>query len=151
MTRRVLASVAIAALALTLLGACSSSSSNTSDRAAAEKQTTMWIADAASAVSLPSPSAQVRSSTFENCRSDHGFFVTSSEWRQVVELTVPASGQVNAQGAIETAFRDRGWTSKTKSGILTLTGPKSARGEIRVESGGDATLVIAAISACYHS
>ncbi len=151
MIRRALASVAIAGLALMALAACGSTGSNSSARAAAETQTETWISDAAQAVSSPSPSAQVKSSTFENCRNDHGFFVTTSEWRQVVELKVPASGQVDAQGGIETAFRDRGWTAKTTSGILTLTGPKSARGQIRVESGGDSTLVIAAVSACYHS
>lgn len=149
MGRRILIAISVAVATSVALAGCSSTLSTNPARTAAQSDTQQWIKDAASAVATPPPSSEVKTSGYENCRSDHGYFVTKSEWRTVAQLTVPRASQSAAMKDIVASFAGRGWTSKTTAGILTLTGPKSARGLIRVESGGDASLDISAVSACY--
>ncbi len=148
MGRRGILTVSIAVASVLALAGCSSTTGGSSGRSAAQGQATQWIRDAASAVS-PAPASQVKSSAYENCRSDHGYFVTRSEWRTVAQFSIPGSQQAAATKAIASAFEAQGWKGKTVAGILTLTGPKSARGQIRLETGGGSALDVSAISACY--
>jgi hypothetical protein len=148
MIRRALASLGVVALTVTVLAGCAATANGNPARTAAEADTTQWIRDAASAIS-PTPASEVKSSGYENCRTDHGYFVTKSEWRTVAQLTVPMADQAAATKAIATSFTAKGWSPKTTAGILTLTGPKGDRGQIRVETGGATDLDVAALSACY--
>jgi hypothetical protein len=149
MQKRGTVAVVLAALALLGLAGCQAVKPGTFTRADAQADVSAWTQDAQTAVG--SPSADTRSDGYETCRTDHGFFTTTSQWRTITYLTVPKKRQAAAISTLSAAFVARNWTSTTSGGSVSLSGPKGASrtGLIRVERGGGSTLVISVVSPCY--
>jgi hypothetical protein len=139
----------LVALALAGLSGCQAEGSGGFTRAGAQTDVDRWTRQAEAA--LGSPTASIRASGFETCRTDHSYFTTSFEWRTITNLSVPAAQQSAAISTVSAVFAANGWVRSTPGGLVTLTGPTTQRrrGLIRLETGGASTLVIAVLSACY--
>jgi hypothetical protein len=149
MQKRVPAAILTAALTVVSVAGCQSITPGTLTRTQAQTDVAAWTRDAETA--LGSPTSAVRFDGYETCRSDHGYFTTSSEWRTVTSLGVPRPRQSAAISTLSAAFVGRTWSTATSSTLVRLSGPKGARhlGLIEIERGGAATLVITVISPCY--
>jgi hypothetical protein len=141
--------VLLVALALASLSGCSAVTSGGFTSADARTAVAAWTHEAET--TLGSPTASVRASGYETCRTDHGFFTTSWEWRTITNLSVPAASQTSAISTVSTAFTASGWVRSNPRGLVTLTGPTNERrrGLVHIETGGASTLVIWVISPCY--
>jgi hypothetical protein len=141
--------IVLAALALVSLSGCQAVTSGGFTRVSAQADVDGWTHEAE--IALKSPTAGVRASGYETCRTDRGFFTTSWEWRTITNLSVPAARQSAAISTLTAAFTATGWTRSNPAGLVTLTGPtgERRRGLIRLENGGASTLIISVISPCY--
>ena len=149
MNKRVAFAIVTAVLAFVSLAGCQAVKPGTFTRADAQADVAVWTHDAETAVG--SPSTDTRSDGYETCRTDHGYFTTSSQWRTITYLTVPQKRQTAAISTLSAAFVALKWKSVTSAGLVTLSGPKGAShaGLIRVERGDESTLVISVVSPCY--
>jgi hypothetical protein len=150
MGMRAVAVGVIAALALLLLSGCQATAPGTFVRADARADAAHWTRDAVTAVG--GQKATTKADGFETCRTDTGYFTTTSQWRTITFVSIPASRQPAAESEISAAFVREGWVASHPQGLLMLVGPDAGKrhGLIRAESGGGAQLAITVISPCYH-
>ena len=148
---RALLLAAVTIVVAGVLSGCQSGPSPTSPRALAQAATKAWTRDAVHAVASPAPKTITKSDAFEICRTDHGYFTTSSQWRRITDISVPLSRQAAATAAIRRAFEADSWAASRSAGITTLVGPVGAKGKglITVQTAGESQLVVVVISPCY--
>ncbi|MEJ1229550.1 MAG: hypothetical protein WDM88_01215 [Galbitalea sp.] len=134
------------------LAGCSAVRSGGFDRADARSQTAAWSQQALHAVASPPPESTVKWNGYENCRSDPGFFSTTSQWRLITYAAVASGRQSRAIDAIVRSFKRDGWTSWSSRGTVTLNGPRRPghRGAIRLDTAGPAQIAIQVVSGCYR-
>jgi len=149
MIRRAIVAAAIAtALALGLVG-CQQLSSGSFTRTRAQVDVAAWTRQAVQA-SHASGSA-TKLSAFDTCRSDTGYFATTSQWRTITDIRAPGADPTAATRAIEEAFESAHWKLAMSHGLVTLTGPddQRLRGLITIQPAGPSELAISVISPCY--
>ena len=136
-------------LCLGLLTACQATAPGSFTGAVAQADAAKWTKQAVRAAA--SPAATTKLNGFEACRSDTGFFTTTSEWRRITDIAVSLSQQDAAIDAIAAAFTKSGWTETRPRGLVTLQGGGSGkrRGLITVQTAGPTALAITVKSGCY--
>lgn len=154
MTRRPAVAFSLAAAAAVLLvglTGCQAIAPGSFARPAAQADVTAWTRDAIKAVGSPAPSATTKLSGFETCRTDTGYFATSTQWRTITDVAVAQARQAAATSAIETAFRAKGWKTTRSSAFVTIAGPSGERrkGLIKIQTAGSSLLEVAVMSPCY--
>ena len=149
MHKRVALAALTAALTVAGLAGCQAAGPGSFTRADAQADVVTWTHDAETA--LGSPTARVSFDGYEVCRTDRGYFTTTSQWRTETTLGVARARQSAAISRVSGAFVKRGWSSSKSTAPVTLVGPKGARhtGQIRIESYGSTAILISAVSPCY--
>jgi hypothetical protein len=142
---------AAAAVLLSCLTGCQATGPGSFARPAAQADVAAWTLDAIRAVGSPAPAATTKLSGFETCRTDTGYFATSTQWRTITDVAVPLARQAAATSAIETAFTAKGWHTARSSGLVTMAGPSGERrkGLIKIQTAGSSELEVAVMSPCY--
>jgi predicted small lipoprotein YifL len=149
MHKRVAVVALTAALAIISLAGCQAIGPGSFTRADARADVATWTQDAEA--TLGSPTTRVRFDGFEVCRTDHGYFTTTSQWRTATTLSMPRARQSAAMSTVSESFVTRGWNSSKSNGAVTLTGPKGAHhtGQIRIEPYGSTSLLVSVVSPCH--
>lgn len=147
--RRAMAVVAAAVLVVCLAG-CSSATVTGFTRSDAQADAAKWTSQAIGAIAS-APANTTRFNGYERCRSDTGFFTSSSQWHTITNVTVPLAKQLVATNAIAAAFEAEGWKRSGTSALTTLRGPAHANrtGVILIQTDGDHALSISVVSPCY--
>jgi hypothetical protein len=146
--KRAVPVAAVGALALLVLTGCQPTP-GAFVRTAAQADVAAWTRQAEAAAGAPA--ASTRSDGYEACRTDTGLFIMRFQWRTITDLAVAQSNQSAVTSDIAAAFDSHGWAEKDSPGLVTLTGPKSAkrRGVVGIQTAGDSQLSISIISPCY--
>ena len=149
MHKRVPVAVLTGALMVAGLTGCQAITPASFTRTDAQADVVAWTHEAETA--LGSPTARVRFSAYETCRTDHAYFTTTSQWQTETSLGVPRARQSDAVSALSASLARRGWKSSKSTGTVTLVGPKGAHhtGQIRIEPDGPTALLISVVSPCY--
>jgi hypothetical protein len=149
MTRR--APFVLAGILLIAAGAltgCQAAGSFT--RANAQADAATWTKSVVAASGSPASAATTKFNGFEACRTDRGFFTTTSQWRTVTDIAMPLSHQPASTTAIARSFVASGWKESRPRGLVTLKGGGGQRrGLITVQTAGPTGLAITVESGCY--
>ncbi|HEX4057486.1 MAG TPA: hypothetical protein VHX87_04105 [Galbitalea sp.] len=148
---RVISAFAVSLVLVGSLAGCQATGPGSFTRSEAQTDVAKWTTLAVRAVGSPATTSQTKLNAFEACRSDHGFFTTTLQWRTITNIDVPASRQVAVTRVIEKAFEQAGWRASTPQGFVTLTGPdnEKRRGAILIQTAGATQLAISVVSPCY--